>query len=109
MAFTPDAVRTTKEQYFLLTWFFGPFLNDVLFYFNGITVKYWKALKKWSFLTLREKCLYSEFFWAVFSRIWSEYEEILHISPHSWRMRENTDQKISEDGHFLRSLIDDKN
>ena len=25
-------------------------------------------------LALREKCPYSEFFWSVFSRIWTEYE-----------------------------------
>ena len=30
--------------------------------------------------TLREKCPYSEFFWSVFSRIWTDYGEILRIS-----------------------------
>ena len=34
------------------------------------------------------------FFWFVFSRIRTEYREILRISPYSVRMRENTDQKI---------------
>ena len=29
-----------------------------------------------SFPTLREKCPYSEFFWSLFSRIWTEYGEI---------------------------------
>ena len=38
------------------------------------------------------------FFWAVFSRIRTEYREILRISPYSVRMRENTEQKNS---HFL--------
>ena len=33
-------------------------------------------------------------FWSVFSRIWTEYREILRISPYSVRMQENTDQKI---------------
>ena len=33
------------------------------------------------------------FFWYVFSRIRTEYEEILRISSYSFRMRENTDQK----------------
>ena len=33
------------------------------------------------------------FFWSIFSRIWTEYGEILPISPYSVRMRENTDQK----------------
>ena len=46
--------------------------------------------------SLREKGPYSEFFWSVFSRIWTEYEEILRISQYSVRMRENTDQKNSE-------------
>ena len=40
-----------------------------------------------------EKCPYSEFFWSVFSRIGTEYWEILRISRYSVRMRENTDQK----------------
>ena len=26
------------------------------------------------YLVLREKCRYSEYFWSVFSRIWTEYE-----------------------------------
>ena len=52
---------------------------------------------------LIEKCPYSELFWSAFSRIWTEYGEILRISPYSVRMRENADQKNSEYGHFLRS------
>ena len=28
---------------------------------------------------LREKCPYSEFFWSVFSRIWTEYDVSLRI------------------------------
>ena len=50
-----------------------------------------------------EKCPYSELFWSVFSHIWTEYVEILRISPYSVRLRENTDQNNSEYGHFLRS------
>ena len=53
--------------------------------------------------TLREKCPYSELFWSVFSRIWTEYGEILHISPYSVRMLEKADQNSSEYGHFLRN------
>ena len=49
------------------------------------------------------KCPYSEFFWSVFSRIVTEYGEILTIPPYSVWMRENMDQKNSEDGHFSRS------
>ena len=55
-------------------------------------------------ITLHEKCPYSELFWSAFSRIWTEYGEILCISPYSARMRENTDQNHSEYGHFLRSV-----
>ena len=39
-------------------------------------------------ITLREKCPYSEFYWSVFSPIWTEYEEIQSISPHLVQMRE---------------------
>ena len=50
-------------------------------------------------LTLLEKCLYSEIFWSIFSRIQTKY------SPYSVRMKENKDQKNSEYGHFSRSVI----
>ena len=53
------------------------------------------------YLSLREKCLYSELW--LFSRIRTEHEEILRISPYSVRMQENTDQSNSEYGHFLLS------
>ena len=39
------------------------------------------------------KVSYSEFFWSVFSHIWTEYEEIRSISPYSVWMREITYQK----------------
>ena len=45
------------------------------------------------------------FFWHVFSRIWTEYGEILRIAPYSIRMRENTDQKSSLFRQFSRSVI----
>ena len=51
-----------------------------------------------------EKCPYSEFFWSVFSHIWTEYEEIIRISPYSVRMLENTDQNNSGYGPFSRSV-----
>ena len=50
-----------------------------------------------------ERCPYSEFFCSVFSRIRTKCGKILCITPYSVRMRENTDQKNSEYGHFLRS------
>ena len=56
--------------------------------------------------TLRKKFPYSEFFWSVFSRIWTEHGEIRSISPYSVRMRENNNQKNSEYGHFSRSVKD---
>ena len=56
-------------------------------------------------LPLREKYLYSELFWSVFSLIRTEYGEILRISPYSVRMRENMDQDNAEYGHFLCSLL----
>ena len=43
------------------------------------------------------------FFGSVFSCIWIEYIEILHISPYSVQMWENTYQKNSVFGHFLQS------
>ena len=54
---------------------------------------------------LRGKCPCSEFFWSVFSRIRTECREIRSISPYSVQIRENTDQKNLEHGHFLRSLL----
>ena len=55
--------------------------------------------------TLREKCLYSELFWFAFSRIWTEYGEILRISSYSVWMRENVYQNNSKYGHVLHSDI----
>ena len=53
--------------------------------------------------SLRKMCKYSEFLWYVFSRIWTEYRDLLWRSPYSVRMRGNTDQKNSKYGHFSRS------
>ena len=60
-----------------------------------------------SYLTPYCHCVKSvriELFWSVFSRIQTEYGEILRISPYSVWMRENTDQNNSKNGHFLRSV-----
>ena len=43
------------------------------------------------------------FHWSTFSRIRIGYGEILRTSLYSALTRENTDQKISEYGHFSRS------
>ena len=55
-------------------------------------------------ITQRKKCPYLELFRSTFSRIRTEYEEILRISPYSVRMQGNVDQNNSEYGHFLRSV-----
>ena len=56
---------------------------------------------------MHEKCPYWELFWSVFCRIWTEYEEILRISPYSALMRENADQNNSEYRHFYVMIISD--
>ena len=54
---------------------------------------------------LREKCLYSELFWSVFSSIWTEYGEIRSISPYSDQMLKNTDQNIPNADTFYAVVI----
>ena len=66
-----------------------------------------KSCKKVKILVkviLHEKCPCSKFFWSVFSRIWTEYGDILRIHPYSVHMREKTEQKNSEYGHFSRRV-----
>ena len=58
--------------------------------------KFWKILKfqrALIFLHCVKSAQIRSFFWSVFSRIRTEYGEILRISPYSVRMWENTDQK----------------
>ena len=55
-------------------------------------------------MRLLKKCPYPELFWFAFSRIRTEYGEILRTSPYSVQMRKITDQYNSEYGHFLRSV-----
>ena len=79
--------------------------HNVFFLMCGLPLfQFYKS--NWSFdsYSLRKKCLYSELFWFVFSRIRTEYGEIRSISPYSVRMRQNTDQNNSEYGNFLRSV-----
>ena len=57
-------------------------------------------------MTLRKTCPYTELFWSVFFRIWTEYGELRSISPYSVQMRENTDQNNSEYERFLRNVTD---
>ena len=44
-------------------------------------------------IILCEKCPNTEFFWSVFSRIGTEYGDLLRKSPYSFPIRDNTDQK----------------
>ena len=55
-------------------------------------------------ITLRKKCLYSEFFWSPFSRIQTQYGDLQSKFTFSVQMRENADQKSFEYGHFSRSV-----
>ena len=55
-------------------------------------------------LTLHEKYPYLDLFRSVFSRIQTEYGEILCISPYLIRMQENVDKNNSKYGHFSRSV-----
>ena len=87
----PEAVRRQRKEHVALSG---------LMTFRPLTQT--EALDKFRH-TLREKCPYSEFFWSVFSRIRTEYGKTRSISPCSVRMRENTDQKNSEYGHFSRN------
>ena len=57
-----------------------------------------------SILSLRKKSPYSELFWSAYSRIRTEYWEILRISPYSVQMRENADQSNYKYGHFSRRV-----
>ena len=54
--------------------------------------------------SLGKKSLYSELFWSVFSRIRTEYGDLLYKSPYSVQMWENADQKNSKYG--LGSVYD---
>ena len=51
---------------------------------------------------LREKCPNTDFFWSLFSSIWTEYGDLRSKSPYSVQMRENTDQKNSVLGRLSR-------
>ena len=43
--------------------------------------------------TLRIKCLNTEFFWSLFSRIWTKYRDLRGKSPYSVKIRERSDRK----------------
>ena len=83
-------------------------MNSYWFYFklflkNLLVIQ--RSLVVYVSRTLLEKCPYSKFFWSVFFRIWTEYKEILRISPYSFQIRENVGQKNSRYGHCLHSSV----
>ena len=49
--------------------------------------------KWWDYFTPCKKGPNTEFFWPVFSRIWTDHRDLRSKSPYSVRIRENTDQK----------------
>ena len=117
--------QNKQQRGFITTWFslrFDPLIhryqNDQT-HFKSLSVfaawfrrfawPFWTLCIKVLIVTLREKCPYSEFFWSVFSHICTEYGEILRVSPYSVRIRENTDQKNSQYGHFSCSGIGNTN
>ena len=51
-----------------------------------------------------KKFMCSEFFWSLYSRIWTDYSDLLRIFPYSLRVRENAEQKSSEHEYFSRSV-----
>ena len=63
---------------------------------------YHQQSSNYNLLALRKKCLYSEIFGSVYSRIGTEYG---CISPYSVQMRENKDQKNSKYEQFLLSAV----
>ena len=83
--------------------FSARFFLSVLFkYFSLLLFEHFDS-KSEETGALCEKCLYSKFSWSVFSRIRTEYGEILRISPYLPRMWENMDQRNSKYGHVSRS------
>ena len=52
----------------------------------------------------REKCPYSEFFWPVFSRIWTEYGEIRSISVFSPNAGKYRPEKLQIRALFTQCL-----
>ena len=69
-----------------------------------ILLEIYYAERKTLKISLRKKCRYSELFWSAFSRIRTEYGEILRISPYSVLMLENANQNNSKYGHFPCSI-----
>ena len=80
--------------------YYGIFCSELIGSWFDANVKF--ISKFWQ--PLRKKCPHSELLWSVFSRIRTEYGEIICIYPYSVRMRENKDRNNYEYGHFSRSV-----
>ena len=57
---------------------------------------------------LREKCPYLEFFWSIFSCIWTEYRKTFCTFPYSVQIRENTYKKNPNTDIFHTVVIRQK-
>ena len=57
-----------------------------------------------SIVALCKSCPNAEFYWFIFSHIWTQYGDLRSKSPYSVQIRENTDQKNSVFRHFSRSV-----
>ena len=78
--------------------------RETMLKFHGKYVIFIKKLHYRILIVLRGKCPYSEFFWSVFSRIWTEYGNLQSKCTYSVRITGKSDQKNSEYGHFSRSV-----
>ena len=63
------------------------FCPDPVCYLCNVQVELKSSSSKYNGLSLRNKCPYSELFWSTFSRIRTEYGEILRISCGKMRTR----------------------
>ena len=57
--------------------------------------------ENFAYVPLYKKCLYSELFWSVFSRIWPEYEVSLRIQSECGKIR----TRIAPNKDTLRSVV----
>ena len=90
-----EIVKDTQNTVKQLRWIFW---RKLLKNFKKLLPSFAKSSFLDVWLALRKKCPYSELFCSVFSRVRTEYGEILRNFPYSVRIRENPDQNNSEYG-----------
>ena len=83
-------MRSTLNHFYL-----KPILQSFIFILLGNV--------SWFFVRFPRQPLRKKFFGSVYFRILTEFEYFRRKSLYSIRMQENTDQKNSKYGHFLRS------